>query len=212
MKPLLVFVFFIFIMSDRVIAQSNDFKMVNDTESILIKLLESSQKFQTVRSDFEQEKNSSVLTKKAVAKGRFYFKKPAMIKMEYLKPFKYLIVINNGNVTIKDAENVKQFSSGSSKVFKQINDIIIQSVDGSIARNINYAVEFYESDKQIMIVLNPKNKRLKSFINKIQVFFDKKDFSVLKFILEEASGDTLMVTFFNKQQNVNFSDAIFSVK
>ncbi len=193
-------------------AQSASFKKVENADRITKILFETSNKVQTVKSDFEQEKNSSALANKVVSSGKLYYKKPAMVKMDYKKPYAYLIVLNNGNVLIKDSKDAKQFNSNSSKIFKQVNELIIQSVDGSIAQNKDYKVDYQESDKYILLTLDPVKKRLKSFVNSIEVYFDKKDYSVHKFVLNEASGDNLTIRFFNKELNAKIEDGEFSDK
>lgn len=190
-------------------AQHEGFNKVTDVEKLLKTILEASEKTKTVKAYFEQEKNSTVLAEKAISKGIFYFKKPALIKMEYQKPFEYLVLITNGNVTIKEGKNIEKINAGTSKLFRQINEIIVQSADGSISKNKNYLVNFFESNTEKLIALQPKNKRMKAYISLIEVYFDKKDFSVNRFKLIEASGDDLTVRFFNKEMNKPILDGVF---
>jgi len=85
----------------------------------------------------------------------------------------------------------------------------VQSADGSIAKNKNYLVDFYESKTENLIALHPKSKQMKAYISQIEVYFDKKDFSVNRFKLIEASGDNLTVRFFNKEMNVAILESVF---
>jgi len=91
-----------------IFAQNEGFNQVKDVEKLLKTIVDASEKTKTVKADFEQKKNSKVLVEQAISKGKFYFKKPTMIKMEYQKPFEYMVLINNGNVTIKEGKNVKK--------------------------------------------------------------------------------------------------------
>jgi outer membrane lipoprotein-sorting protein len=194
----------------HVFAQTGNFKKAANPDKILNELLEGSNLIQSVRSDFTQEKNISVLSEKSVSSGRFHYKKPDMIRMEYKKPFEYLMIINKGKVLVKDAGKTQQFNASSSKVFKQINELIMQSVDGSISRNKDYTVNYFENDAQFMIELLPNAKRLKAYISSIKVYFDRSDRGVNKFVMTEASGDNTTITFINKEMNAKFSDDVFN--
>ena len=70
----------------------------------------------TIKSDFTQEKNLSVLSEKIKSKGVFMFMKQNRTRMEYTSPFKYLLVINGDKVFIKDEQKSNSFSSYSSRL------------------------------------------------------------------------------------------------
>ena len=61
-----------------------------------------SQKTLSLKSDFVQEKNLSMLSEKIISKGKFCFKKDSRVRMEYNQPFQYLMVINKDKVYVKD--------------------------------------------------------------------------------------------------------------
>jgi len=132
--------------------------------------------------------------------------------MEYTSPFKYLLVINGDKVFIKDEQKSNSFSSKSNKIFENINKIMIDCVQGTALENKNFTSVVYENDKQYLLELTPKLKAFKDFFKKINIFIDKKDYSVNKFDMIEASGDNTVITFTNKQFNTNVTDANFVVK
>src|SRR5882672_10564554 len=84
-----------------------------------------SQKTTSIQSDFVQEKNLSMLSEKIVSKGKFWFRKENMVRMEYNQPFKYLMILNSGKVYIKDAQKENTVSAASNKLFRQINNIMV---------------------------------------------------------------------------------------
>src|SRR5882757_2091486 len=92
-------------------------------------------KTNTIQSDFVQEKNLSMLSEKIVSKGKFWFKKENFVRMEYNQPFKYLMILNNGKVYIKDAQKENTVSSASNKLFRQVNNILIDCMKGSALNN-----------------------------------------------------------------------------
>src|ERR1700733_10699995 len=52
----------------------------------------------TIKSDFVQEKNLSMLSEKISSKGMFWFKKDNMLRMEFDKPYEYLMILNKDNM------------------------------------------------------------------------------------------------------------------
>ena len=185
---------------------------IKDLPSFKKKFAEASKAVNTIKSDFTQEKNLSVLSEKIKSKGVFMFMKQNRTRMEYTSPFKYLLVINGDKVFIKDEQKSNSFSSKSNKMFENINKIMIDCVQGTALENKNFTSVIYENDKQYLLELTPKLKAFKDFFKKINIFIDKKDYAVNKFDMIEASGDNTVITFTNKQFNTNVTDANFVVK
>jgi len=188
------------------------FTSIKDIVDFKKKFAEASKAVNTIKSDFTQEKNLSVLSEKIKSKGVFMFMKQNRTRMEYTSPFKYLLVINGDKVFIKDEQKSNSFSSKSNKIFENINKIMIDCVQGTALENKNFTSVVYENDKQYLLELTPKLKAFKDFFKKINIFIDKKDYSVNKFDMIEASGDNTVITFTNKQFNTNVTDANFVVK
>src|SRR3989304_2218864 len=61
-----------------------------------------SDKVSTIESDFIQEKSLSVLANTIVSRGHFWYKKENNIRWEYVSPYKYLIIITNNQIFIKE--------------------------------------------------------------------------------------------------------------
>ena len=57
--------------------------------------------------------------------------KREQIRMEYEKPFQYLLVINS-QVFVRDGEKENRISACSNKVFEQVNHIMIDCVQGLV--------------------------------------------------------------------------------
>ena len=147
-----------------------------------------------------------------VSKGKFLFKKENSIRWEYKEPFVYLIIINDGEIFIKDENKENKFDMKSNKTFKGINDMIVNSVSGNIMDDDNYAVSYYESAAGYMVQLIPKDDKLKEYMSTIQVFFDKTSYDVVKVKMIEESEDYTSIEFKNRVVNSEVSDDKFSFK
>jgi outer membrane lipoprotein-sorting protein len=193
-------------------AQPVGFKKISSETDFRNGLAQTSQATNSISSDFIQEKNLSLLDEKVVSKGIFRFKKENKVRMEYTHPFKYLMVINGDKVTIKDQQKSNSFSAGSNKLFSIINTIIIDCVKGTALDNKDFTNKLFESEKNYLVELIPVKKDLKQFFTVINVYLDKKDYSVIKIDMKEPSGDNTLITFTNKEINATIQDAEFNIK
>ena len=169
-------------------------------------------KTETIKSDFVQEKNLSMLSEKIVSKGKFWFKRENMLRMEYNTPFQYLMILNNGNMYIKDGQKENKVSTKSSKLFNQINKITIDCVRGSVFNNPDFITKAYENKNTYLIELSPASKALKEFFNTIDVIVNKSDYEATTIEMNENSGDNTIIRFSNREINANIPDAIFTIK
>jgi len=193
-------------------AQYTGFKPLTNPDLFIKQFSSASEKLTTIKSDFTQEKNMQMLSDKIVSKGKFWFKKDNLMRMEYVSPFKYLVIINKNTVYIKDGEKENKISAGSNKLFKQINKLMIDCVSGSVLNSKDYKAKVFEGNGLFLVEMSLLAKNLKDMFSTIRITIDKKDFSVNKIEMNEASGDNTILIFHNKELNTNISDAVFSIK
>jgi len=168
-------------------------------------------KTNTIQSDFVQEKNLSMLSEKIVSKGKFWFKKENFVRMEYNQPFKYLMILNNGKVYIKDAQKENTVSSASNKLFRQINNILIDCMKGSALNNPDFTARIFEGRQAFLLELSPTATNLKDFFQHINIIVDKKDYTATSIEMYEPGGDNTVIHFTNKQLNSTIPDALFTI-
>lgn len=204
--------FFFLLFSILVIAsQAQTFAAVKDEAALRQKIAASAKATKSIKADFVQEKNVSMLAEKLISKGIFAFRQNNQVRLEYQQPFQYLMVINNGKITIRDEAKTTEMDMHKSKMFQQINNIIVQCVQGNVVNSTDFKVQLSESANQIKMEMTPLNKNLKDFFNSIVVLLEKKDFSVAKMIMNEKSGDFTSILFKNKELNATLPDNWFVV-
>lgn len=209
-KSILVIVLFSFGLSVR--AQYASYKTVADLSKFKEQFSAVAQKTATIKSDFVQEKNLSMLSEKIVSKGKFWFKKDNMVRMEYNQPFQYLMIINKNNVYVKDGQKENKISTKSNKLFQQINTITVDCVQGTALNNPDFKIRVFENSLSYLIELSPVAKNLQEFFKNINVVVEKKDYSVARIEMHELSGDNTIINFTNKELNVNIPDALFAIR
>ncbi|MBC8485136.1 MAG: outer membrane lipoprotein carrier protein LolA [Bacteroidetes bacterium] len=207
----LSFVLFVLVFYCLSSFSQSSFKAIKDISLFKSNLAEMTEKTNTIKSDFIQEKNLSFLSEKIISKGLFYFKKESKIRWQYTEPFDYLIIINDDKIYIKDEDRESKYDMASNKIFKEINKIISGCVQGDILNNDKeYKIEYYENDNFYYVKLTPYSEKMKEFLSNINIYFDKKDFSVSKLEMIELSGDYTIIEFINKKLNEEIPDKEFN--
>lgn len=206
-------IFFLLLMCTQVsLAQDNAFKPMKDINGFTVKFEENVKKLSTIKSDFVQEKHLSFMDDSIVSKGIFRYKKENKIRLEYKNPFNYLMVLNNGKIYIKEGSKTSKFDTRSNKMFKQINDMLMNTMNGNLLKSNEYLIAYFESGTEYMIELTPKDKSVQEMIQKLKIYIDKKRMSVDKVRIMEKSGDYTLMSFVNVQQNSEVKDEEFVVR
>lgn len=206
-----LFFFFALLMCAAAYAQYPGFKTLADAANFKAQFAAASQKITTIKSDFVQEKNLSVLTEKIVSKGKFWFKKDNLVRMEYIQPFQYLMIINGTNIYVKDSQKENKVSTKSNKLFQQINKIIVDCVKGEALNSRDFTVKLFEGNMVYLAELSPVNKNMQALFKHINIIVDKKDFGVSKIEMHEPSGDNTIINFINRELNTTLADALFTI-
>ncbi|HRG02310.1 MAG TPA: outer membrane lipoprotein carrier protein LolA [Bacteroidia bacterium] len=191
---------------------SQTFKTLKDTTLLKQKIESMSKSTSSIEADFVQEKNLSMLSEKIISKGHFVFKKDNLLRWEYASPSKYLIVINKEKVIIKDEKKTTKYDMNSNKVFKEINDIMLSCVQGTIFKSNKFKTSYFENDKGYKLELIPQVKNMKETFKKINLYFDKNVTSVSKMEMIENNDDVTSLDFTNKKLNAPIAETIFTVK
>lgn len=193
-------------------AQRPGYAPVADLAKFKQRFAEVAQKTNSLKSDFTQEKELGMVSERIVSKGRFWFKKPNLLRMEYSKPFDYLMILNKDNVYIKDGQKESRVSTRSNKVFKQINKIVLDCIQGAALNNPSFNSAVYESKTNYIVSLSPVGKDLKDFFKTINITISKTDYDVDVIEMLEKSGDSTTLRFTNKETNAAIPDALFAIK
>ncbi|MFH1121861.1 MAG: outer membrane lipoprotein carrier protein LolA [Bacteroidota bacterium] len=192
-------------------AQKDGFKKVADPREIELKLVKASASVNTITSDFVQEKHLDYLSVVIESKGKFWFKKPGILRWEYTEPYKYLIVINQGKIIIKDEDKKNEFDVNSNKAFQELNNIIVNSVNGTLIESDKYDYEILEGRESWLVRLYPKNEQIKKVMSNIELYFLKTDLSVNKIKMVESDQDFTIITLRNKKFNDPIPASVFKV-
>ena len=166
----------------------------------------------SIKANFKQEKYLAILANKIESDGKIQFKKPNLLKWEYTVPYQYAIILNGKEIIINDQGKQNSFDIASSQSFKQINELIVNSVQGNILDEKQFNIQYLEGKSLYLAKLQPKEEQMKKFLKGIEVFFNKDDYTVSQIRLIEPEDDYTHISFQDMKLNEPISDAVFAKK
>lgn len=178
---------------------------------------ENTKKINSIRSSFKQVKNLSFLSQQVTSGGKFLFEKNSnghRLKWEYTTPFVYTILIDGPKITMKDGAKVSSFDMSSSRVFEEINDIMVRSFNGTILSDSrNFRFDIKENGRDLIIEMVPvKGTPLNEYFRSIRMVMDKNDFTVNTLTMTESGGDFTELSFSDKKINGHIDVSEFRVE
>jgi outer membrane lipoprotein-sorting protein len=177
---------------------------MKDTEAFRTALLKMSSGVNTIESDFVQEKKLSILSGNLISKGYFCFRRENLIRWEYSVPYRYLIIINQDKIFIKEENNQKQYDIQSNRMFQEMNRFISGCIQGEILKNEKeYKIRYFEDPKSYFVTLIPVSEKMRQMLNEVQIWFDRKDLTVSRIRMMESGGDYTRIDFTNKKLNAD---------
>ena len=210
MKTYLVVFAFVGILLNPLIAQ--DFKRMKDPTIFQKKMQQTARTTTSLQSDFIQVKHLDVLSEDITSNGRLCFKKENNLRWEYIYPIRYTIVLCAGKVSIKDEGKLSSYDLSANKTFQKISEMVVRSIQGDLVLDkVAYQYIFQENSVQYLVELLPKDEKVRSFMERIQIYFSKKNLRVQSVKMIEQSGDYTLMKFKNQIFNESISDSLFSL-
>lgn len=192
-------------------AQYTGYKAIPDLPAFKKQFTTESAKILSIESDFTQEKTLTALTEKITSEGKFWFKRSNKVRIEYIKPFTYLMVMNGDKVLLRDGTKENRVNARSNKLFQQVNRIMVDCMEGTIMDSKDFSVKVFENDKSYLLELSPNEKALKSFFETVVLIVEKKDYTVRSIDMNEPGGDKTTMLFKDKKLNTPLADAVFAL-
>lgn len=204
---ILKFIFAFALFPGSLVAQG--WKQLDANASSLVELKGALAKMNSISGDIRQEKSFAFLDDKLVSNGVFMYQKESKLRWAFSEPMEYIILINENSMRLKEEGEEKKYK-GMNQILRQVKEIILGCIDGSIMSNSNYKTSFAQNADLIRIQLQPKAKNLKQFIKQIEVHFDKDNSSLKKVVLTDPSEDLTEIQFSNIVVNQKIDAAVFA--
>lgn len=201
-----------FLVTSSISQAPEGFSALDQIDQLKKMITENAAKTQSLSSEFIQEKHLTMMEEVLVSKGRFLFKKENKVRWEYNSPINYTILINNQQFVIDNDGKISTFDTGSNKLFKEINNMILMAIQGNFVDDPNFNATFFEDNAHYMASLKPQDEILKNILETIEIFFSKDDIAVTSVKFIEPEEDYTLINFTNRKQNISIADDQFRTK
>lgn len=166
----------------------------------------------SIKANFKQKKYLSILANEIESDGKIQFKKPNLLKWEYTVPYQYSLILNGKELIINDQGKENSFDIASSQSFQQINELIVNSVQGNILDEQRFEITYLEDKAHYLTQLKPREAQMKKFLKQIDVYFNRDNFTVSQIRLVEPEDDYTHIAFHEMKLNEAIPDAVFARK
>ena len=164
---------------------------------------------ETITSDFVQYKHLDFLANDIITKGNLNFKTPNMVKWSYVDPFVYSVIFKDENLYINDEGQKSDVNLSSSKLFKQLNKLIVNSVKGDMFDEKEFDISYFKTATASDVHFVPVNNKISKYIKAFHIQFNNKG-DVIEIKMIEPSDDYTRILFSNRILNKTVSDAVFA--
>lgn len=192
-------------------AQPKGYTPVKDVAAFKQAFSRESSKIQSIESNFKQEKVLSALTETIQSRGQFWFKRANKVKIEYQTPFTYTLVLAGDKMLVRDGERKSQVNVRSNKLFQQVNQIMIDCVQGTILDSKDFTSRIFENGDSFLLELTPTSKSLRDFFQVINLTVQKADYAATSIEMNEPGGDKTTILFVDRKLNNAIPDAVFTL-
>lgn len=183
---------------------------VSEIASFKEKVIASAKTTNTIKTDFVQYKHLDFLADDVKTSGKMVFKAPNLVKWEYTNPYQYSIIFKEDQLLINDGGTKSEVDMGNSKLFKKLNQLIVNSVKGNMFNDADFTVSFFKSPNYTKAVFIPKDKKIAAYIASFELLFNKDDAQVHEVKTVEPSQDFTRIIFNNRILNSAIDDSVFN--
>lgn len=169
-------------------------------------------KMKSMKCDFIQTKQLKMLNDKMVSKGRMYYQQGNKLRWEYESPYKYVFILNESRVMLKNNGRSDVIDVNQNKMFREIVRIMMNTVVGKcLTDEKDFKIGIETSIPEYVATLIPLRKDLKQMFSKIVLHFNRQKKMITQVELLEKNGDITVIELKNVQTNVSISTTMFSV-
>ena len=183
---------------------------VEEKTLFLTQLANKAQGVTTLKADFRQEKYLDILADKIISEGQIILKAPSKLKWAYKTPFEYTVILTGQEILINDEGQKTEFKIESNKIFKQVSEMVINSVKGNLIDEEQFDARYFKEGANYRVELAPLEEAMSMYFDRI-ILFINPSFLVTNIQLIEPSGDYTTIQFDKHIINADIKEDEFTL-
>jgi outer membrane lipoprotein-sorting protein len=181
-------------------------------EEVTLRVENTLRSYRTFQANFEQLYFSATVSIPLHEKGKLYFKKPNLMKWEYLDPEEKIFLIKDDlfwDYNKEEKQLIKYDLAGG-----EFNSEVLSLLSGQVALLDHYSVELNpfptENPNSLQIKLTPKDEESADTFLLLEI--DEKTWFIQKLISFDWTGNKTEFRFDRIKTNINLPDRTFELR
>ncbi len=159
-------------------------------------------------ADFAQESTIKAMNISDFGSGRIFVKQPGMMRWEYDRPEKQIIITDGTNLWIYKPEDKQVMTGKSPEFFRGGKGASFLADIQTLRKRFDISRVNPENDLFYELKLVPHTKALD--IKDIRLIVSTQSFTVMRVVTYNSYGDETRVELLNPRFNQSFDDSLFS--
>ena len=172
-------------------------------------------RFNTLKTEFTQEKEMALFREKVVLKGRIFLQKPNKIAWHVDKPLRYSVVITDTAIRQwdEDTNRVQEISLNKNPVFQNVLNQLTMWFSGDYGSLLESNEVRVLGQNPVVLECTPRDKNIaKKVIKTITLTFREDQAYLQQIRIRELSGDVTSINFTNTLLNIPLDNSSFEVR
>lgn len=199
-----------FLLAALIVPAQEAYEPIQDVKGFKKELQKASKATKSIACDFVQQRQLSMMTQAIESSGSFWFKRPASIRWEYSQPYAYRIILSGRKAYVQGDEESREFDTESNAMFQNLGEIMFSFILGDLSKaEENYHISYSQTNDHYHVKLLPATEDAIEGLNRIEMYFDKQDYSLSRIIMKAQENDFTQIHFINKVLNTDLDDSLF---
>ena len=186
-----------------------DFKPMPQPEKFVAAYRAQVEQQSTLKADYVQLRHLTFMKDPSQSNGVFFAAGQSKIRWEQVQPKSHILLMNEGTAYVIADGKTETYDLEKNRQFRTINEMMTRVMSGDISDNTDFEVTFFESDKEVKVILVPTRKMMKKFIGSIELIVDKSSYLLNRMTMTEADGNATELIFSNQKANIPLEMSIF---
>lgn len=181
----------------------------DEAKSFKAEIARKTQSHHSLSGEFVQKRHLEFMTTDDISTGKFYFLAPGKLKWEYLQPFQYGMVFNNGKLYVISDGEKNEFEVSGNELFGKLIELIAGTINGKMLSSPDFESEFFKNQTYSIAKLVPVNPIFDEVLTEIWLFFEPSSYIVQRVEMLAPSGDSIQIEFKNIKINQQIATSVF---
>lgn len=190
----------------------DDYKLIVLSQEFQTEIKTRSATVKDLSADFIQSKYIHYLDARVESKGCLYYKKQGKIRWQYMEPYEFVLIINNGQFQLSDPQKKMNFKEKENVYFNEIGALVQESLNGNIMANTNYKISLFTNSEFYKLSMLPTQQNIQEIIEKVEIMIERESFQLHSFSFTEPSGDVTNIRLNNTLTNRSLPDSKFTLQ